>query len=271
MPGTTPAAQPATQHSSLPTTLVGASPKSYLTAPAAVEWIRIVGEGLAAHPERGDGVFACLPFPIIPDAIRALGPLGVLIGSQDVSRHPVGAFTGEVSAELLSGLGSRFAMVGHPERVKYFGETPDDFGAKSRAAAEHGIAPILVVGEPERGHDPAGVIGPQLDAAFGDVSDDAPVVVAYEPTWVIGAAEPAPADHIVGVVAGIRALLAQRSGESRVLYGGSAGPGTFAAIAAEGRASGRLDGIPAGVFLGRAGVDPHGFLATIAEVREHRA
>ncbi|WP_144720791.1 triose-phosphate isomerase family protein [Agrococcus jejuensis] len=253
----------------LPTTMTGCSPKGYLTAEAAREWIAVVRDGLAATG--GEGAFACMPYPLVAQTIEALAPLGALVGTQDVSAHPVGPFTGEVSAELLAGLGSTLAMVGHPERVRHVGEGPEDFAAKSEAAAAHGIVPILIVGEPERGRDPEDIIRPQLDVAFARVPDDAPVVVAYEPTWAIGAPEPAPPSHVVDVVERIRGMLAERAGESRVLYGGSAGPGTFAAIAAHGREVGRPDGIPDGVFLGRAGVDPRGFLAAVAEVREATA
>ncbi|SDH79322.1 triose-phosphate isomerase family protein [Agrococcus jejuensis] len=253
----------------LPTTMTGCSPKGYLTADAAREWIAVVRDGLAATG--GVGAFACMPYPLVAQTVEALAPLGALVGTQDVSAHPVGPFTGEVSAELLAGLGSTLAMVGHPERVRHVGEGPEDFAAKSEAAAAHGIVPILIVGEPERGRDPEEVIRPQLDVAFARVPSDAPVVVAYEPTWAIGAPEPAPPSHVVDVVERIRGMLAERAGESRVLYGGSAGPGTFAAIAAHGREVGRPAGIPDGVFLGRAGVDPRGFLAAVAEVREATA
>ncbi|MCG7417926.1 triose-phosphate isomerase [Microbacterium sp. ACRRU] len=252
---------------SLPATMVGCSPKSYLTADTAERWLDALVDGLQRTPERGEGVFVCLPAALLARGVEMLAPLGVVVGTQDVSAHPVGAFTGEDNAELLAGLGARLAMIGHPERVRYFGETPEVFGAKARAAASAGIAPVLIVGEPERGADPERIIRPQLDAAFGEIAADAPVVVAYEPTWAIGAAEPAPPAHVVGVVARLRELLADRRGPVRVVYGGSAGPGTYAAIAAAGRAAGAPSGIPDGVFLGRAGVDAAGFLATIAEVR----
>lgn len=252
---------------SLPTTMVGCSPKSYLTADTAPRWLDAVRDGLAQTQQRGDGVFVCVPAALLTRAVDALAPLGVVVGTQDVSAYPAGAYTGEDNADLLAGFGARLAMIGHPERVRYFGETPEVFGAKARRAAASGIAPVLIVGEPERGADPERVILPQLDAAFGGVPEDAPVVVAYEPTWAIGAAEPAPPAHVVGVVARLRELMAGRGGAVRVVYGGSAGPGTFAAIAAAGRAQDRVDGIPDGVFLGRAGVDAAGFLATIAEVR----
>src|SRR5690606_15312679 len=123
------------------------------------------------------------------------------------------------------------------------------------------------------------------------------VVVAYEPTWAIGAAEPAPADHVLRTVGVLRTLVDERVARSRVLYGGSGGPGTFAAIAPAGSGGdppGGSDGVvlgrgglrpgtfaaiaragaggdprdvPDGVFLGRGGLDPDAFLATVAEVR----
>lgn len=254
----------------LPDILIGCSSKSYFNATTAEKWLEVVSAGLQDSPDSGEGVFLCVPFPLLVTASRALEPLGALVGVQDVSRFPSGPFTGEVSAELLAGLGARFAMVGHPERMKNFDEGPAIFAEKVQRATEAGIVPILIVGEPERGRDPEEIIRPQLDDAFAGIAASDPVVVAYEPSWAIGQAEPAPAGHVVGVVAGIRDMLLESGRNARVLYGGSAGPGTFDAIAAAGRESGNPAGIPDGVFLGRAGVDPHGFLATVAEVRAAR-
>lgn len=247
--------------------MIGFSSKSYLTAEAADAWLDTVVAGLGETDQRGEGVFFCSPFPLVTDALRALEPLGARVGTQDVSAFPVGAYTGEVSAELLSGLGSSFVMVGHPERAKYLGETAETFALKARMAASAGLVPILIVGEPEHGRDPEEVIRPQLDAVFSALESSAPVVVAYEPTWAIGAEQPAPPSHVIEVVGRIREMLSERDGVSRILYGGSAGPGTFSALAEYGAQTGKTEGVPDGVFLGRAGVDPLGFLETVAEVR----
>ncbi|NDO91298.1 triose-phosphate isomerase family protein [Cellulosimicrobium composti] len=249
----------------LPSTLVGCSTKGYLGLAETRSWAERVASGLAARGG-GDGVYACVPHPLVTVLSEGLAGTGADVGVQDVSPHPKGPYTGEVSAELLAELGVRYVMVGHPERVRHVGETPELFGRKVRAAVGHGLVPILVVGEPERSAEPEPVLRAQLDAAFGGLPDDAEVVVAYEPTWAIGAAEPAPADHVLRTVGVLRTLVDERVARSRVLYGGSAGPGTFAAIARAG-AGGDLRDVPDGVFLGRGGLDPDAFLATVAEVR----
>lgn len=251
----------------LPRPLIGCSTKSFLTTDGWLHWVQAIRNGLASRVGSAEDVFACVPFPLLAETRSVLQSLGVRVGAQDVSAFSPGAYTGEVSAELLAGLGCKLVMVGHPERATHLGETGEVFAAKAGAAANAGMVPILIVGEPERGADPEPVIRPQLDVAFARVASDAPVMVAYEPTWAIGQATPAPPAHVVSVVRRIRAILAERDGESRILYGGSAGSGTFASIAARGREVGAVDGIPDGVFLGRASLDPEVFLSIVDEVR----
>lgn len=246
---------------------IGCSSKSYFTAAAAGDWFRSVGAALQQEPGGGDGVFLCTSFPLIPAAISSLDPLGVNVGAQDVSMYPPGAYTGEVSAELLAELGARYVMVGHPERSRYLGETARHIAEKVRVTVEAGMVPILIVGEPERDADPESVMGAQLRAAFEGIPLSADVIVAYEPTWAIGQAEPAPPAHVVSAVARLREMLAGRTGSAFVLYGGSAGPGTFEAIARHGNETGQTRGIPDGVFLGRGGLDPESFMETVREVR----
>lgn len=251
----------------LPTTLIGCSSKSYFSAASARRWADVVANGLREEPLSGEGVFLCVSHPLMPLVEARLTAVGALVGVQDVSVHPPGAFTGEVSAELLAELGVSLVMVGHPERFRHAKETTADVRARVRVTVEAGMTPILIAGEPERGADPEAVIYAQLEAAFADIPLSADVVVAYEPTWAIGQAEPAPASHVLAVVERLRELVAARSGQTRLLYGGSAGPGTFAAIAAEAESLGRPYGVPDGVFLGRGGLDPASFLATVHEVR----
>src|SRR5690606_19812891 len=158
----------------LPSTLVGCSTKGYLGLAETRSWAERVASGLAARGG-GDGVYACVPHPLVTVLSEGLAGTGADVGVQDVSPHPKGPYTGEVSAELLAELGVRYVMVGHPERVRHVGETPELFGRKVRAAVGHGLVPILVVGEPERSAEPEPVLRAQLDAAFGGLPDDAEV------------------------------------------------------------------------------------------------
>lgn len=252
----------------LPTTLIGHSSKSYFSAAAATAWAERVGDALSLDPDGGAGAYVCVPFPLLADFRDRLTPSGMDVGVQDVSAHPPGPYTGEVSADLLGGLGARYVMVGHPERRRLFGEDDPLVRRKAEAAAAAGMVPILVCGEPERGDDPAPVLRSQIDAVFGGLPAGAQVVAAYEPAWAIGQAEPAPAEHVARTVGVLRRILDDVVPESRIVYGGSAAPGTYSAIV--GAAHGP-DEVPNGVFLGRGGLDPDHFLEAVAEVRQARA
>ncbi|PPG04954.1 triose-phosphate isomerase [Pseudoclavibacter sp. RFBI5] len=249
----------------LPAMMIGHSSKSYATLADTRAWVaEVVGE-LRGSPRSGDGIFLCTPDPVISIAGNGLDEIGAQVGAQDVSPFGLGAFTGETAAEVLSEVGATLVMVGHPERAKLLGETLADVRQKCRAASDAGVVPILIAGEPERGEAARSIIDRQLTEAFADVPGDRPIVVAYEPSWAIGQPEPAPGDYVAATIAHIRGQLAGRSGDVRILYGGSAGPGTFAAIwdAAEELGAGHPDG----VFLGRFGLRAAGFLETVREVR----
>lgn len=250
--------------------LIGHSSKSYFSLADAHHWAEVVARELPQRsfaPERpGEGTFLCVPYPLLPLMLDKLGPSGMTLGTQDLSQFGPGAFTGEVSAQLLHELGSRLTMLGHPERVKLLGETEQVIGTKASQAAANGITPILVAGEPDPTHDPREVMAAQFEARLKDVPLEAEVMIAYEPTWAIGAPEPAPPAHVVKVVATIREMLADRP-NLRLVYGGSARKGTFAAIVNHAREVGNAEGIPDGVFLGRFGLDPHAFLDVVDEVR----
>jgi len=246
----------------LPSQLVGCSSKSYFTLTDARRWVRTVGEHLAQ--EGGDGVFVCPSFPLLPLCRHALGDTGARVGAQDVSQVPHGPFTGEVSAGLLAELGARYVMIGHPERRRHLGETLEVIATKVARTKEVGLAPILIVGEENPRDDPRPVLDRQVAAVFAAGEPGGDIVFAYEPTWAIGAPQPAPPEHVVATVAVLRELVARHTDSFRIVYGGSAGPGTFQAIA---NASAGSAGTPDGVFLGRAGLDPLNFIRTLREVR----
>jgi triosephosphate isomerase len=242
------------------------------------------------------GLFVCPAFPLIPTLAEGFGAAGGLVGAQDVSVHPPGAYTGEVSAALLAELGVRLVMVGHPERRRWHGESDDVIRAKVNAVVAAGMAPVVVVGEDREGEPAEEAVQAQVDAWLPDVPAGADVLVAYEPTWAIGQPRPAPPEHVTRATRAIRALLADRFDDPRVVYGGSAQPGTFAAIAraatapanpesegAEAAGAGSAteersptgsrppDGVPDGVFMARFGVSPRDFLTVVDEVRGVRA
>jgi triosephosphate isomerase len=250
----------------LPETLVGCSSKSYFTAAQARAWGPQVLDG--SGDGGATGLFVCPSFPLIPALLETFGAAGGLVGAQDVSVHPAGAYTGEVSATVLAELGVRLVMVGHPERRRLHGESDDQIRAKVNAVVEAGMAPIVVVGEDREGEPAEKAVQAQIDTWLKDVPADADVVVAYEPAWAIGRPQPAPPEHVARSTLAVRALLRDRLDDPRVIYGGSAQPGTFGAIA---RAAGTTAAaVPDGVFMARFGLEPRNFLTVVREVRGAR-
>lgn len=191
-------------------------------------------------------------------------------GSQDISQHDAGAYTGEISGVMLSKLGVQYAVVGHSERRQYHAESDAIVNAKAKAAIKHGITPIVCVGE---GLDirKAGEHVPytlaQVDGSLAGITPEqvAKLVVAYEPVWAIGTGEVATPEDAQEVCAAIRARIAETHGETagaevRVLYGGSVKASNVASIMAKADVDGAL--------VGGASLDADEFVA-IARFRLH--
>lgn len=251
---------------SLPQKLAGFSSKAYQSVEDAKRWADTVRDALSDG--RGEGHYVCVPHPILPLMTSWLERTGMDVGVQDLSRFEPGPHTGDVTAEVLAELGCRYVMLGHPERRRDYGETWEIVAEKAARASQNGIVPIIIAGEPNKDDDVRAVCSEQLDYILGAVAPEADLVIAYEPAWAIGVADAAPAEHVVNSVAAVRDLLSARSGESRVVYGGSAKSGTYTAIVAAGAEN--PSGVPDGVFLGRAGLDPQVFLSSVTEVENSR-
>lgn len=244
--------------------LVGVSTKMYFSAQRTRQYVSDVVAQLSASPDIANNV----DIFIIPDAITLTSVITqlrssntpVLVGAQDASWEDAGAYTGEVSPSVLAEVGCRIVELGHAERRRIFGESDAETARKAAAAARNGLTPLVCVGERTRGmvSMAVGECATQVKAVMAAVPGDAEVVLAYEPVWAIGAAEPAAADHVVGVVDAIRELpcVKDRQGVTRIVYGGSAGPGLFE----------KLKRSADGLFLGRFGHDPGAFIKTIREV-----
>jgi triosephosphate isomerase len=157
--------------------------------------------------------------------------LRIRYGAQDLSLHDAGAYTGEISGPMLAKLGCSYVLVGHSERRQYHAETDEVVGAKLRKAIEHGLAPILCIGEGLDVRQAGGQVEhcvAQLRAALEDVPVEQArtVVVAYEPVWAIGTGEVATPEDAQEVCAAVRATLdelypGELADGARVLYGGS--------------------------------------------------
>ena len=179
-----------------------------------------------------DGLRAgvCVPYPYLFQAQAALQNTGIAWGAQNLSQHEKGAFTGEVSANMLLDFGCRYVIVGHSERRALYGESDQTVAAKFIAAQQAGLTPILCVGETLQERE-AGVteqvVARQLDAVLSlvGVSALSKAVLAYEPVWAIGTGKTATTEQAQAVHAFIRgkiaALDAGVASSLVIQYGGS--------------------------------------------------
>lgn len=186
-------------------------------------------------------------------------------GAQDVSRHDDGAFTGEVSADMLVKLGCKYVIVGHSERREYYVETDELVNLKAKKALEKGLTPIICVGEGldvrQEGRHVEHATH-QVADALDEVSaeDVASLVIAYEPIWAIGTGKVATPTDAQEVAQAIRAKIADlydsaTSESVRILYGGSVKASNVADIMAQPDVDGCL--------VGGASLDPESFAAIV--------
>ena len=222
----------------------------YFSHERTVQWCRDVAEVARHHAaivERKADLLVLPTFTSIPAVLDGLAGCAE-VGAQDVSQHDAGAFTGEVSAAELAELGVVAAEVGHAERRRLFGESDAVVRAKATAALRNGLTPLLCVGEGHKSTVRIAVeeCSRQVDDALSDASRTSrgsSLIVAYEPLWAIGAAAPAPTRYIREVCDLLRDHLRNRGhDQSRVIYGGAAGPGLLTEIgdAADGLFLGRF-------------------------------
>ncbi len=175
-------------------------------------------------------VAVCPPYVYIPEVQGQLHGSPIGWGGQDISLHQQGAYTGEVSGEMLVDFGCKYVIVGHSERRSYHAESSQQVAEKYQAALDVGLVPILCIGETlderERGATEE-VVAAQLSAVIEHCGIAAlqAGVIAYEPVWAIGTGKTATPEQAQQVHAFIRDLLAQHEAEVaekvRILYGGS--------------------------------------------------
>jgi triosephosphate isomerase (TIM) len=205
----------------------------------------------------------CPPATLVAQFAALARGSRVAIGGQDCRAEPAGAFTGDISAEMLKDAGASAVIVGHSERRQYHHETDADVRAKALAAQRAQLVPIVCVGETRAERD-AGhafdVVGRQLD---GSLPDGADFVVAYEPVWAIGTGLTPTLADVTAMHRFIRERLGARSGAAgegiRILYGGSVKP----ANAKELLTAANVDG----ALIGGASLKAQEFLAIAAVYR----
>ncbi|MGH3030349.1 MAG: triose-phosphate isomerase [Gaiellaceae bacterium] len=168
----------------------------------------------AFSPPPGVDVVVCPPFTSLREAVES----GLAIYAQNVHWEPEGAYTGEISAEMLLELGVRGSIVGHSERRQHFGETDETTARRAERGLESGLGVIACVGESEEereGGDTEDVLRRQVSV----LPEHERLVVAYEPVWAIGTGKTATPDLAQEAHAFIKSLL-----DAPVLYGGSVKP-----------------------------------------------
>mgnify|MGYP002797145162 FL=1 len=202
--------------------------------------------------DAGCEVVICVPFTNLETAVELTKGTNIKVGAQNCHFAKSGAYTGEVSADMLTELGVEYVVLGHSERRQYFGETDETVNKRTKAALEAGLKPIVCVGEllweRECGITEE-VIARQIKLDFYDVSAEQlkNCIIAYEPVWAIGTGKTATADQAEEVCAFIRATLAKLYGEETanavtIQYGGSMNAGNAAELLSKTDVDGGLIG-----------------------------
>ena len=197
-------------------------------------------------------VAVCPPFVYLQSVIKAVSSSSVAVGAQDIYFEQKGAFTGEISAEMLKDIGCTYSLCGHSERRHVIGETDELINKKVAAAINGGLLPILCVGEllAEREASQTNqVVSRQLEKGLAGLGAEkvSAVTIAYEPVWAIGTGLTATPEQAQEVHAFIRDLLGQMydsqlAEEIRIQYGGSVKPDNAAELMAQEDVDGLLVG-----------------------------
>ena len=172
-------------------------------------------------------VAVCPPFTSVQAVRSVLQGSGIGVGAQNMHHEASGAFTGEVSTEMVAEL-CDYVILGHSERREHFGETDESVRLKVAAALEAGLKAIVCVGErleAREAGDAEGVVERQLTEGLAGVQSPAGLLIAYEPVWAIGTGRAATASDAQAMMAHIRSLLSRQFGAAGarvpLLYGGS--------------------------------------------------
>ena len=196
-------------------------------------------------------VVVCPTFVCLPAAAAALKGSNITLGAQNVHFAEKGAYTGEISAEMLKAVGVEYVIIGHSERRQYFGETDETVNKRAKAAIAAGLTPIICVGESLEERESGitkEVVSRQTKLALqGMVAGEvANLVIAYEPIWAIGTgktATSAEADETIGDIRrAVREVFGDAADEVRIQYGGSMNPSNASELMAKKEIDGGLIG-----------------------------
>ncbi|MEY8764822.1 MULTISPECIES: triose-phosphate isomerase [Clostridium] len=184
-------------------------------------------------------VVICPPYICLNEIVGKVRGTNIKVGAQNMYYEESGAYTGEVSPQMLESIGIDYVIIGHSERRRYFAETDEAVNKKVKKAFEHNIIPIICCGETleeRESNVTREVLGRQIKLDLADLKDEEveKLVVAYEPIWAIGTGKTATDKQANETIGYIRSLIASMYGEktaekTRIQYGGSVKPATIKA------------------------------------------
>jgi len=197
----------------------------------AAEAAEFVGELIPLVKNAVNKIVLCVPFTALNTVAEAAEGTNIAVGAQNVHWENSGAFTGEISVEMVRECGAQYVIVGHSERRQFFNETDDNVNRRAKAAVDGGLTPVICVGESlaERSDGCAeAVVEKQLKKAYKDFTaeDTGKTVIAYEPVWAIGTGRIATVNDAENMIKYIRKAVCELFGKKAakeicILYGGS--------------------------------------------------
>lgn len=192
-----------------------------------------LNEALANEKPNCD-VIICTPFIHLASVTPLVDAAKIGVGAENCADKASGAYTGEVSAEMVASTGAKYVILGHSERRAYYGETVAILEEKVKLALANGLTPIFCIGEvleEREANKQNEVVAAQMESVFSLSAEDfSKIILAYEPVWAIGTGKTASAEQAEEIHAHIRATLAAKYGNTvaddcTILYGGSANAG----------------------------------------------
>lgn len=222
----------------------------YKTQSETLDFLRHFLGQLTDTPD-GREIILCAPFTALGALSKSLHGARIKVGAQNIHWMPEGAFTGEISGDMLRELGVRYVIVGHSERRQYFADTDETVNLRLQAAQKCGLTPILCVGETKSQRDAGdteAVIATQIEKGLVGI-DQNNLIIAYEPIWAIGTGDTCEATDANQVIGGIRKLL--KNPDVTIQYGGSVKPSNVDELMAQPEIDGAL--------VGGASLEPDSF------------
>ena len=214
------------------------------------EGVKLVEELKPLVKDAKCDVVVCVPATDLYAVGQAIKGSNIKLGAQNVHFAASGAYTGEISTDMLKELGVEYVIIGHSERRQYFGETDETVNKRTLRALEAGLTPIVCVGESleeREGGKTEALLTKQVEEGFKGIEDITKVVIAYEPIWAIGTGKTATSEQANETIGFIRKEIARLFGEDaaarvRIQYGGSMKPSNASELMAMEEIDGGLIG-----------------------------